>query len=331
MVDYYFCLDIGESFTKIADVKKTGNLLEVVNIGYIESDPNFYPTEGEKVIENQTNTIKKLLTSLKITKKNVNIIIPDALSYSQILEMPRLNEKELISAIKYQADQFIPMPIEEANIDIEILSDNEETKKLLVLMIAAPKKIVEKIQGAVEGAGLIPDAIENELSATARFLSEFYSQIYRNKTDASVIVNLSLNSCSLYFFDSKSQLVLINHTFPIGYRLFLKEIQVNLNIDEKKAIEVLKAYNNSIANIEEPILKEFQFEIKRFINLIADKYHYTVNRVCLINEAVRFPALASIISAELLNPRSLFQNSPLTETLGSDLSMFITTIGGNLR
>ena len=122
-------------------------------------------------IEDEVTQIRKLIGSLKISK-NVSLIIPDALTYSQILTMPFLNEKELISAIKYQADQFIPMPIEET-IDIEVIEEitgENKKEKSLLLIVAAPKKVIEKVQTTAELAGLNPESVENELRNQSAFI-----------------------------------------------------------------------------------------------------------------------------------------------------------------
>ena len=146
MADNFFTLDIDEKFTKIVEAKKNGNVLDVTALGITETSNSFYTGNLEKNIEDEVTQIRKLIGSLKISKKNVSLIIPDALTYSQILTMPLLNEKELISAIKYQADQFIPMPIEETNIDIEVIEEitgeNKKEKKVLLLIVAAPKKVI---------------------------------------------------------------------------------------------------------------------------------------------------------------------------------------------
>ena len=177
MADNFFSLDIDEKFTKLAEAKKSGDVLEVTALGKTETSEFFYTGNLEKNIEAEVTQIKKLLETLNITKKNVNLIIPDALTYSQIVSMPLLNEKELISAIKYQADQFIPMPIEETNIDIEVIDEDQQEKKVLLLIVAAPKKVIEKIQTTVELAGLNPESVENELSSNSRFLASFYRNI----------------------------------------------------------------------------------------------------------------------------------------------------------
>lgn len=343
MADSFFSLEIGESFIKLADVKKTGNLLEVYSLGFIPTHQEFYQTDIEKNIEIQANEINKLVSSNKITKKNVTIVIPDSYTFSQIFKMPQLNEKELISAIKYQADQFIPMPVEETNIDIEILEENNNEKRLTVLMVAAPKKLIEKIQTLSEMAGLIPESIENELSSTGRFLSEFKNLIQAKFGDNILIINLSRNSTSLYFYDANFSLIKETHSFSFGYGIFLKEIQINTNFDINKATEVLKTYDPKqkssyeITSIISPALKEFLGEIKRFINLIAQKYNSHIKQIYLTNELFQFPGITYLIQkllsleTEELNPYSICKSNPATLSHKDKISIFVSTIGANLR
>lgn len=343
MADNFFCIDIGENLLKIVDAKYNANQLDITSMGYAESDATFFSVENEKVIENQTEKIQKLINGLKLTKKNAVAVIPDSVTYSQVLEMPRLNEKELISAIKYQADQFIPMPIEETNIDLEVLSENEKDNKLLVLMVAAPKKIIQKVQKTIELAGLIPESIENELSATGRFLSSCYKTLYPKITSSTLLVNLAYNATALYYFNPSTSLIYQIHTFPIGYSLFLKELQINVNTDNKKAADILSLYEGqttssiSVESIIAPLLKEFASEVKRFMSLINEKYHTSISHLYIMNDGFRFPYLPLYLvktfslPAELLNPYSLSRKSNLVETYKKNLSLFIPTIGGNLR
>lgn len=343
MADSYFCLDIGENFIKVLDARSSQNQLDILGLGQIEGEANFFSVEGEKVVENQSSKIGKLVSNLKIAKKNVGVVIPDSVTYSQILEMPRLNEKELISAIKYQADQFIPMPIEETNIDLEILSENEKENKLMVLMVAAPKKIIEKVQRVTEMAGFIPESVENELSATARFMSSSYKNLYPKGEDGVLIVNLAYSSTSLYYFNPQTALLTQNHTFNIGYSLFAKEIQINLNTDNKKAIDILSLYDGqqksfiSVETIILPLLKEFIVETKRFISLINEKYHSSIKNIYVMNDAFRFIYLPKYLqttlalSTDFLSPYMNCKKSPLVETNKNTLPLYIATIGGNLR
>lgn len=334
MADNFFCLDIGEKYTKVVDAKKEDNLIEVASIGKIETLSTFFTSDVEKITEDQSKAIGQIVASSQINKKNVNVVIPGSFTYSQILMMPLLNEKELISAIKYQADRFIPMPIEETNIDLEVIEEYKDEKKILILIVAAPKKLIEKVQNAVEFAGLIPESIENELSASARFVNGFGKNLAAKSV---VIANFGLNSTNLSYFENDGQTLKESHTFQIGYQLFLKEIQINTDTDSKKGAEILQTFdvkNKSsypVDVIAAPLIKEFSAELKRFI---ATK---KVDMIYIFNEAYLFPSLASFVSADVgiktleLNPYNFTVKNPLVDSSKTELSLFISSLGGNLR
>lgn len=341
MADNFFSLDIDEKFTKVADAKKTGDILEVTALGKTETSDFFYTGNLEKNIETEVTQIKKLTETLNITKKNVNLIIPDTLTYSQIVSMPLLNEKELISAIKYQADQFIPMPIEETNIDIEVIDEDRKEKKVLLLIVAAPKKVIERIQTTVELAGLNPESVENELSSNGRFISTFSKNVINqykiNQAQGIVIANFDINSTSLAYFSPEQLIIKENRHLSIGYQLFLKETQVNTDTDIKKAEEILKIYDKKnsssypVEKIIQPLVKEFASELKTFIS------KYNPSAVLFTNKIFLFPSLVTILSEELtfpiniFNPYSMIKKSQLIETYKNELPIFVPALGANLR
>jgi type IV pilus assembly protein PilM len=255
--------------------------------------------------------------------------------------MPLLNEKELVNAIRYQADQLIPLPLNEASIDVEIIHQDDKNKKILALIVASSKKIVEKVQRVAELNGLIPDSIENELSAASRFVGEIF-KITDSQTGF-IVANISLGSTSLYFFDPKLKLIIFNHNFNTGINLFLREVMVNLNLSKQKASEVLRSFDPQqqtsfqIDSIIAPAVKEISSEIKKFISAITQKYQVNINNIYFINEIINFPALTKAvatntsISASLLNPTNLIKKSNLIDSFQNSLPLFVTTIGGNLR
>lgn len=343
MADAYFSLEIGERFIKLTDAKKKGEALEIISLAHFDADPTFYVSDIEKTIENQATIIRNLISSNKINKKNVAVVIPDSATYTQILLMPRLNEKELISAIRYQADQFIPLPIEQANIDIEILTDNQNEKKINVLIVAAARQLIEKIQNLIELSGLIPYSVENEVSSTGRFLSEFKNLFPSQENKHIIIVNFGYNSTSLYLFDPHHSLIKETHNFKLGYHLFLKEIEFNTNYDLKRCQELLKLYQPTqsssydIVPIITPVLKEFNMEFKRFLTLVKEKHQSSISHVYVINEVSQFPAIVFFIEKTFslptkeLNPYNICFNNPLTLSHKNDLPLFISNLGANLR
>lgn len=343
MANSYFSLEVGENLIKLADVKKSGNFLEINSLGFTQANQTFYHTDNEENLTTQANFIEKLVSANKISKKNVAVIIPDSFTYTQIITTPSLTEKELISAIKYQADQFIPMPIEETNIDVEILQKNEEGGEITVLMVAAQKKLIEKVQNLIEAAGLIPESVENELSSSARFLSEFKNLLPSKPEDKIILCNFSGNSTTLYLYQPHLSLITETYNFRVGYNLFLKEIQINTSLDFLRCQQLLKEYDPQqktsydLTPIITPVLREFVLEIKRFVNLLNEKDQIQINSLYFFNEILQFPAITFLVEKLLsipskqLNPTSICRPYPKIISYQNDLPLFISVFGGNLR
>lgn len=342
MAQDYVVLDIADSEIRLADVRKNGNLFEATALGRGEADPLFFKSDIDKNIETQSENLSALLAKNGVFKRDVGIIIPDSYSYSRFIEMPRLNEKELLSAVKYQADQFIPMPLEETNIDIEIVHEDLDNRKNLALIVAAPKKIIQKVERLVERAGLAPIAIETEISAAGRLFSSIFKPQESLNNAGYLFINFGSQTTSLYFFDISRNILVYSHNFSIGYNLFIKEIQVNLNVDRPKAEELLKTFGitpNSSYHLETilaPAIKDFLTEIQHSTTLITSTFKKQIQGVYLFNNTPKFHGFDVLVGKYLaipsatLNISSFFTKNNISSLHREDMPYFIPAIGGNL-
>ncbi|MCX7956068.1 MAG: pilus assembly protein PilM [Patescibacteria group bacterium] len=342
MSNNFFSLEFSEKYIKIIDLKKTdNNQYEIDYIGKINIVDGFYTSDLEDKLILQSEEIKKIISSLGINKKNVTISLSDNFAYHQIIEMPILKEKELISAIKYQADQFIPIPVQEANIDLEIIKEDKKNKKLSIFVVAASKKIIEKIQNTIELSGFIPESIETQTSSLSRFVSSFYKEILNNYSYIKdfLIINLNNSFSNFCYFDENPIILKKIYDISIGYDLFLKEIMINLNLNKEKSINILKNYKINqqssypVDKIINPILNEFILEINRFFA------YKKPSGIFFVGNIMDFPSLIDLLTINLkdktpvsiINPMILFKKNSILETLKDELPFYFSVMGTNLR
>lgn len=342
MADDLITLNLEENNIRLA---KANNEAGKINIEFLAQQtdvPSFFESDTKKIFEDVTAPIKKIVNLYRLQGKRVNVVIPDGFTYSQIVYMPRLKEKELLSAIKYQADQFIPMPIEETSLDLEILYEDELANKLLVLIVAAPQDLIERVQKLSEQVGLYPETIENELSATGRFLTNFYNpQIQSGET---VFINLGYSSTSFYLYDQKLKLLTESHNFPAGLSVFLREAQADINTDATKAKTLLKKVGFSqdpsvdLNQILQPTIDALCTELQKYLNSIRAKSKTaSVTRLLLFNLAGEINQLDKKIEkcvslpAAIFDPLPFSKRTPAAEPFIKDLSSFVAAIGGCLE
>src|SRR3989344_2229483 len=164
-------LDIGSRSVKVVELTNEGGkyaLKSAGAIGYSGDSPD--KLEDEKALAGIASLIKKLFYDAKISSKEVAISIPDSLAFTRVLKFPLLNDQEIASAVKWEAEEYIPIPISEAVVEHQILERLEvgNPPQVLVLLIAVQRTLIEKYVKLLGLAGLHASGVETELISLAR-------------------------------------------------------------------------------------------------------------------------------------------------------------------
>ena len=83
--------------------------------------------------------------------------------------MPKTATDALEDAVRAEAEQYIPVPIDNLYIDYEI-AENKSQENLEVLIVAAPKNIVDSYLVLFELLGLEVAQLETSISAATRLV-----------------------------------------------------------------------------------------------------------------------------------------------------------------
>ncbi len=349
MASGYFALEFAEDSIRVGDFETKGDALVTISAGITPLAHNIFVSETDDVVRATEEATKKLLTDAKISKKNVNIIIPDSQSYSRIIEMPLLTEKELVSAIRYQADQFIPIPIDKANIDVEVLHEDKINKKLLVLLVAASKSLVSTVVSVVEKSGLYAESLETQMSASLRLFEHVMALAAAKNTGTTPIkfimtVNIGITSSAIYVFNVSTLLPVANHVFPMGLDIFAKEIKSNHQLEDIQIRELLETVGfeqaNTSLNVAEtltPAFNDLSGEIGRYIVSLREKLKINLDSLFIFGEGSKLKGLDAKLKTTTGLPVSVFdvipymRPNPVVDYFKNDWPVFIPVIGANLR
>ena len=89
------------------------------------------------------------------------------------LDLPKLEDsKELEAAVRFQAQEHIPMPLDQAVIDFHLLGvvQTDQGERMRVTLVAARREMIDRVLGAARQAGLRPDGIDLSAFAMIRAL-----------------------------------------------------------------------------------------------------------------------------------------------------------------
>jgi type IV pilus assembly protein PilM len=150
-------LDIGTDHVRAAQLKSSGGGLTLSSYGVVGM-PMGAVVEGEIVDTTAVSSaIRELWRTSNVRSKDVTIGVSNQKVVVRLIDLPYMERDELDGAIQYQAQDYIPIPVEEAILDFQILGDYmtpADEHMMEVLLVAAQKDMIGAAVAAVEGAGL---------------------------------------------------------------------------------------------------------------------------------------------------------------------------------
>jgi type IV pilus assembly protein PilM len=138
------------------------------------------PLETGVVRDGEVNDVDALADALrslyrdnKGLDKKVRIGIANQKIVVRVLELPPLEDhKELEAAVRFQAQDQIPMPLDSAVLDFQPLDivETEHGPRQRVLIVAARRDMIDRVMAAAKAAGLKPEGIDLSAFAMIRAL-----------------------------------------------------------------------------------------------------------------------------------------------------------------
>lgn len=296
----YFGLEFGSSSIKVAQVNVTGPRAFVINA--IGSGPNTAGSldfSDSAITQKIAASLKKVIAESGIKEKRVVVAIPESHVFSRIIEMPPMSEAELTSAISWEAEQFVPIPIADVELDYSIVDsgNSNKDKKMLVYMVAAPKKKLQSMVDFLINVGLDPIAVESEMVALARSLS------YLPASGPTLI--LSLGALSSLIGILKDSSLLFSYVSQVGGVALTRGLAQSLTLPLPQAEEYKKTYGVDPNQLEGKVrkglllgLNQIVDEMRKAMEYYASTHNERVNRILLTSGGAYLPGLVGYLTEE---------------------------------
>lgn len=166
-------LEIEAGSVAAAEVRVNGRA-ELVGHGILPLEPGVF-REGEVGdVDRLAEALKELVARNKLGK-DVRLGIANQRVAVRVLHLPVIEDrKELDTAVRFQAQDQIPMPFDQATIDWQVIppADGAESPQGLdVVVVAARTEMVERATEAMRQAGLRPVGIDHSAFGLIRALA----------------------------------------------------------------------------------------------------------------------------------------------------------------
>lgn len=221
-------LDIGTRAVKIIEVLNADGKLSLGGF----SVQNIQGRSHADVVD----AVKLAIRESKISAKDAVISISGPSVIVRFIVLPRMSEVDMKSAVKFEAEKFIPFNMSDCISDFQLIKKERKDNKIDVLLAAAKKDLVmEKIKIA-DDAGLSVAAVDiDSFAITNAFLANFPS-MEKDKTVA--IINIGAKFTNLVIL-TNGTLSLVRD-IAIGSEDFNTAISKIMGGIDAKAAEELK-------------------------------------------------------------------------------------------
>src|SRR5215212_4142761 len=154
-------LDIDRGSIKAVQISGAGGGYNLQHVGYHRLPPGTI-LDGEVADHDLLAAeIKEFWDSHSFNGKAVTLGVSNQKVVVRLLDFPHMAQADLQGAINFEAQDHIPMPLDEAVLDYVVLGPREERSDLdRVLVVAAQREMISRYTSAVRTGGLRPAGVD---------------------------------------------------------------------------------------------------------------------------------------------------------------------------
>ncbi len=336
-----FGLDIGVSTIKIVwlSYQKEEFILDASLI--TPAPPKGMLSESPLDEEEMARALVRSIDEAKITTKYVNIALAENQVYTNVIEMPVLSDKELSSAIYWEAERHIPVPLSSVKLAWSVLKRPPQAimeEKMQILIVGSPTLLINKYQKILSMAGLTINAIETQILATIRAL------VTSDNFPTSLIVNIGSASTALAIV--RDNVMIFIYSIPVGGSAINRAIEADFGLTQKQAEEYKKSYGVStgifggkIGKATEPILDSILAEVRKALAFYSEKYKgdKPIRQIILSGGTAKLPGIDLFftnkvnIETVIANPWKILRNQELPREILDDAPEYTIAVGLAMR
>ncbi len=317
-------LDVGSCTIKLVQLQDTKNGIALYKAG---SAPT--PREAVKggVIVDPlpvAKAIQSLLEALQVEGGTVTTGVAGPTVVAREVPLPVMSDRQLRKSIQWEARNYISFPVEDSVVEFEVLErpGPGEGNQMRVMLVAAPRDMVDSQVEAVELAGLEPAAVEIQPFAIMRAILAANGKL-RSDGGSETTAVLGIGAAYTDITIMKDGMFVLTRMIPIAGDAFTEAIKNALDIDAEEANQLKETAMQVVSSEEEratldpaaqqasraiePLLDELIREVRR--SLAYHDYQQQapdsgagdlgVNRILLSGGSAKLPRINEYFQSQL--------------------------------
>jgi type IV pilus assembly protein PilM len=225
-------IDVSDQVLRMVQLVPLGHRYSLRSISARPLPPGVI-VEGE--IRNPTLAAEVLLDLIKKpshhhpSTKSAMLCLPERKTFTKIIDVPRQPMPTFEAALFEVLTENIPMKLDEAYVDWQVLpGQSEKSKNVRVIVAVAPQLLVEGYLTMCQLAGVIPVVLETESAALSRSVLDV-----KPVPGSHLIVDLGATRTGIII--AETDLVAYSSTVSISGNVLTQILQTKLGLSEEEA------------------------------------------------------------------------------------------------
>lgn len=295
-------IDIGSRSIKLVELTTDKREPTLLAAGSAPTPPKALSSTLSADSQAVSAALRQLLKGIGARSRNAYIALPESQVFTRVIEMPSLSQRELTSALQWEAEQYIPLPLDQVNMDFSILRDAKETgtNKMEVLLVACPKALLDKYTYYLDEADINVVGVETEIIAVSRILARATTNI-----PASMVISLGAQTTDVAIL--RHGVLAFTRSISAGGDALSRAVAQGLSLEVAQAEEYKKTYGLEADKLEgkivaaaKPVMDTIVSELRRALAFYQEKYkNERVEVVLLSGGSSRIPGMVVYIAENI--------------------------------
>jgi type IV pilus assembly protein PilM len=193
-------VDISSTAVKLLQLSRAGNRYRVEHYAVEPLPPNAVVEKNIVEVEAVGEAIKRALARSQTRARHAAAAVAGSAVITKVIPMPAdLDGDELEAQVELEAANYVPYPIDEVNLDFEVLGPMPNTPDTVQVLLAASRsENVEIRASALELGGLTPKVMDVESFAIENAFTLLAEQLKTPKDGLVALVDSGATMTTLY-------------------------------------------------------------------------------------------------------------------------------------
>ncbi len=337
-------LDISTTAVKLLELSKSGNRYRVESYAVEPLPPNSVIEKNISDVDAVGEAIKRAVKRSSSKLKEAAAAVAGSAVITKVISMPAdLSDDDMEGQIQLEADQYIPYPLEEVNLDFEVIGPTEhDPDRVDVLLAASRSENVDVRVDAIELAGLHAKVIDVEAYAMENAFTLLKEHMPDNGLDKTIaVVDIGATMTTLNVLHDLKTIYTREQVF--GGKQLTEEIQRRYGLSYEEAGMAKRQGglpDNYGPEVLEPFKEAMAQQVSRSLQFFFSSSQYnSVDHIVLAGGSSSIAGIDDLIeqnqgvSTTIANPFSNMIISPRikAQVLSNDAPALMISCGLALR